>query len=196
MSQVASRKDSRRTRRRPLSKNLHKKQYAAGSSKESLGISKESFGRDAEASQTRGRNDAAAIVLEKHRKNLEKANEDLQKMFCEMHILLEGKEVLEEWKESSKQSLESLRRENQVLGLPINGKVRYPAFQFGKDGKPYSRIQEVLAAIPRELTDWERAYWLVSPNDLLGWKTPISAIESDDASVVAAAKHAGSLPVG
>lgn len=88
------------------------------------------------------------------------------------------------------------RSAGRIIGLPIVGITVYPAFQFQPDGQPYPLIREVNKAFTKDCTDWQRASWLVSPNEWLNGETPVSAIQRSDPEVITAAKYACEVPVG
>lgn len=84
----------------------------------------------------------------------------------------------------------------RIIGLPIVGITVYPAFQFQQNGQPYPLIREVNEAFTEDCTEWQRASWLVSPNEWLDGETPVSAIQRNDPKVVDAAAIACEVPVG
>ncbi|EYD74826.1 hypothetical protein Rumeso_03593 [Rubellimicrobium mesophilum DSM 19309] len=83
-----------------------------------------------------------------------------------------------------------------LLALPGGNGPFYPAFQFNPQGQPWPLLATVLAALPSHLSPWQRAYWLVAPDDRLGGETPIARIARSDPQVVEAAHRAGELPIG
>lgn len=90
----------------------------------------------------------------------------------------------------------SWRSAGRIIGLPIVGTTVYPAFQFQPNGQPYPLIREVNKAFPTDVSDWQRAGWLVSPNEWLDGETPISAIQRKDPEVLNWITYAYEAPVG
>lgn len=68
----------------------------------------------------------------------------------------------------------SLARRARLLALRGPGRlVRYPASQFGPDGRPYPVVEEVLAALRHaDLDAWTIAAWLRAPQVELGDVSP------------------------
>ena len=73
---------------------------------------------------------------------------------------------------------------------------RLPAFQFDDDGQPWPLVQPVLRALPAYRSAWQRAFWLVSPNEWLDERVPADALHEGDERVVEAAGHAGAVVIG
>lgn len=94
------------------------------------------------------------------------------------------------------QTAASWRRANRILGLPYAGHIVYPLFQFNDDGHPWPLMQPVLKALPADRSAWQRAFWLVSPNEWLDGRVPADALREADAHVVEAAAHAGGVVIG
>lgn len=94
------------------------------------------------------------------------------------------------------QTAAAWRRANRILGLPYAGRTVYPLFQFDDDGQPWPLMQPVLRALPADRSAWQRAFWLVSPNEWLGERLPADAVRQGDARAVVAARHAGDVVVG
>lgn len=97
---------------------------------------------------------------------------------------------------NTSQTVNAWRQKGRILGLPVQGKNAYPVFQFDADGQPYALMESVLAALPKSFTAWQRAFWLVSPKELLDGETPADAIERGDDRVVATARRAGDRVAG
>ncbi len=57
-------------------------------------------------------------------------------------------------------------------------------------------MSDVLAVLPRSMTPWQRAGWMVARNALLDGAAPLDRIAEDDARVVTAAAAAGGMPAG
>lgn len=94
------------------------------------------------------------------------------------------------------QTAASWRRAGRILGLPQGGRQLYPAFQFDADGQPLPGMAAALAALPAAMTPWQRAFWFVSPNDILDGSTPADALHRADDAIIDAAREAGSSPIG
>lgn len=75
-----------------------------------------------------------------------------------------------------------------MFSVPFEGQERYPAFQFGMDGKPFPVIRDVLAILPDTMTPWQVAFWFVSSNSWLGGPAPRDHLDNA-AAVIAAAGH-------
>lgn len=78
--------------------------------------------------------------------------------------------------------------ERQVFSVPVEGEVRYPAFQF-RDGAPRPVIEKALAILPAERTSWLNALWFVSSNSWIGGPSPIAILDSNPTGVLEAAAH-------
>jgi hypothetical protein len=88
------------------------------------------------------------------------------------------------------------RRAGRIFGVPHQGRLLFPAFQFDADGRPLPLVKEVLAALPEALTPWQTAFWFMAPDPWLDGAPPRDALLRGDPAVVEAARHAGRLPVG
>lgn len=87
------------------------------------------------------------------------------------------------------------KREGRVFAVPRYGADYYPAFQFDADGQPRKVIAEILAALPADMTPWQRAFWFVSENGWLRGTTPAQSL-GDAKRVVAAANALAEPAVG
>ncbi|MGH7128476.1 MAG: hypothetical protein ACREIV_07890 [Planctomycetaceae bacterium] len=80
------------------------------------------------------------------------------------------------------------KNEGKIFALPVGAAGRYPAFQFGDDGRPLP----VVAAV-RELfadwTPWSLVLWLTSPSGWLDDARPVDLLVSDPARVEEAARR-------
>lgn len=94
------------------------------------------------------------------------------------------------------QTAATWRRADRILGLPYDGRIVYPLFQFDDDGRPWPLVQPTLKALPADRSAWQRAFWLVSPNEWLDERTPADALRAGDERVVDAAGHAGTPVIG
>jgi hypothetical protein len=74
---------------------------------------------------------------------------------------------------SSRQAVSDLSKRGRLLALDAGGGKRYPAFQFGQNGRPYPEMAEILPLFDQVVeTPFTTASWLVSPNPLLGDESP------------------------
>jgi hypothetical protein len=94
------------------------------------------------------------------------------------------------------QTAAAWKRQGRLFAVPHGGRDLFPAFQFDADGQPRPLVREVLAALPAELTPWQRAGWFASRNALLDGATPAERIVAGDPGVVAAAAEAGQIQIG
>ncbi len=94
------------------------------------------------------------------------------------------------------QTAAAWKRSGRIFSLPCQGRDVFPVFQFDADGQPLPLLKEVLAALPADLSPWQRAFWLVSPADELEGRPPIDLIKASEAQVTLAAREAGRLPIG
>jgi hypothetical protein len=90
---------------------------------------------------------------------------------------------------NASQTAASWRAARKILGLPFGGKIVYPRFQFDADGQPFALMRDVLKALPDEMTPWQIAFWIVSPNAQLDLAAPIDAIRKGDGMAIAAAER-------
>lgn len=94
------------------------------------------------------------------------------------------------------QTAAAWKRANRILGLPYAGRIVYPLFQFDDDGQPWPLMQPVLRSLPADRSAWQRAFWLVSPNEWLDERVPADALRNGDERVIQAAEHAGAVAIG
>ncbi len=140
-------------------------------------------------------NDPRLLAMAK----VELMSAELRLHFIETYPVVDEKSVhrLAGGKETDKDSkARTWLSAGRIIGLPFVGITIYPAFQFLPNGQPYPLIREVIKAFSVNCTDWQRASWLVSPNEWLNGETPISAIHRNDPEVVSAAKRAYEVPAG
>ncbi len=85
------------------------------------------------------------------------------------------------------------RTAGRVFALKRGGVDLYPAFQFGDDGQPLPLIAELLEILSADATrtDWQNAFWFVSPNSWLRGAAPKDLLHraSDRDSVLQAARY-------
>nr|WP_321254253.1 hypothetical protein [uncultured Ruegeria sp.] len=82
------------------------------------------------------------------------------------------------------------KRSGKVFSVPYEGIDAYPSFQFAEDGTPFPLMEDVLKALPVEMTPWQCALWMTSPKSELGGEVPVSCIQSGDDRVVDVARSA------
>lgn len=83
------------------------------------------------------------------------------------------------------------RRSGKIFGINHGGRDLYPAFQFGRDGRPLPMVAEVLAILKRdpERSDWDHALWFAGDTGWLDGKSPIECLQTDPESVKRAAEQ-------
>jgi len=89
--------------------------------------------------------------------------------------LLEAKQVQELLGVGTRQAVSDLRSRGRLLGLTRqDGRVVYPAFQFGPGGRPFPELPQILELLGEGATldPWTQASWFVSPQALLEGATP------------------------
>ena len=81
---------------------------------------------------------------------------------------------------SSRQAVSDLAKRGRLLAVDAaSGRKLYPAFQFGKGGRPYLELVAILKLFQGVVeTPYTIASWLASPNTLLGNETPIDWMRS------------------
>ncbi len=81
---------------------------------------------------------------------------------------------------SSRQAVSDLAKRSRLLALDAaGGRKLYPMFQFGRDGRPYPELAEILPLFAGVVeTPHTTASWLVSPNFHLGDETPAAWMRS------------------
>lgn len=94
------------------------------------------------------------------------------------------------------QTAASWSKAGRILGLPYNGKTVYPAFQFDADGQPWPLMRETMKALRPDLSAWQRAFWMVSPNECLDGSLPIDAVRTHDKAVTEAARKTRETVIG
>jgi hypothetical protein len=77
----------------------------------------------------------------------------------------------------------------RIFALKVERTDRYPAFQFGDDGKPLPVIATVLEIMGSE-KPWSVALWLVAGSGWLGGRRPVDLLRTDPDAVVHAARRA------
>ena len=86
------------------------------------------------------------------------------------------------------------RNEGKTFGMRVNGRYLHPAFQFSK-GRPRAAVKEILAALPNDMTAWQKALWFASGNGWLDGDSPEQCLDNVS-SVTAAARQLSNLANG
>lgn len=86
------------------------------------------------------------------------------------------------------------KREKRIFALSHGNSDLFPAFQFS-DGAPLASMKKVLAALPKNLTPWQIAFWFASGNGWLNGATPELSL-ADGNSVIEAAMRLEAIAVG
>lgn len=79
------------------------------------------------------------------------------------------------------------KNEGKTFAVRLGRLDLYPAFQF-QDGKPHTVLRDVLAALPTDMTAWQKAFWFASGNGWLDGDEPQRRL-SDAEDVVEAARQ-------
>ena len=79
------------------------------------------------------------------------------------------------------------QKEGKTFGIRIGQPFLYPAFQF-RDGRPHEALIDILAALPKDMSAWQRAFWFASGNGWLNGDKPQQRLDDAD-SVVEAARQ-------
>ena len=81
------------------------------------------------------------------------------------------------------------RNDGKIFGVERQGRVLYPAFQFGGDGRPKPVVADILQAIGKR-GPWQIASWFDTPNGWLsGDRRPVDVMDTDPDAVVNAARE-------
>src|SRR5436190_16244111 len=88
--------------------------------------------------------------------------------------LLDAGQVQELLGVGTRQAVSDFARRRRLLGLPAgDGRVRYPAWQFGANGRPFPEMPAVLGAFAAADVDPHTvASWWVTPKPGLGGMAP------------------------
>ncbi len=91
-----------------------------------------------------------------------------------------------------------MKASGKAFAVRYGDKDVFPAFQFDAEGRPYSVVAQVLAALPEHMTPWDIAGWFVRRNLHLEGAVPRDLIAAEDAHarLIAAAQSQGDGPVG
>ena len=79
------------------------------------------------------------------------------------------------------------KNEGKTFAVRLGARDLYPAFQF-LDGKPRTGLRDVLAALPTNMTAWQKAFWFASGNGWLDGDQPQRRL-NDCEPVVEAARR-------
>ena len=79
------------------------------------------------------------------------------------------------------------KHEGQTFAVRLGRRDLYPAFQF-LDGKPHTVLRHVLAALPADMTAWQKVFWFASGNGWLDGDEPQRRL-NDAERVVEAARR-------
>ena len=79
------------------------------------------------------------------------------------------------------------KKEGKTFAVRLGRRDLYPAFQF-EEGKPRTVVRDVLAALPSNMTAWQKAFWFASGNGWLDGDEPQQRLEDGD-QVIAAARR-------
>lgn len=129
--------------------------------------------------------------------DLERDNAEAQARFLKQWKVLTAEDVAERAGHGSKNrsaTASRWKRAGKIFGMRSGGREVYPAFQF-KEGAPRPAIAEILAALPRDMSGWQIAFWFVGPNEWLDGARPVERLD-DEAGVVAAARREGDAWMG
>ncbi len=86
------------------------------------------------------------------------------------------------------------QKEGKTFGIRVGQPYLFPAFQF-LDGRPREGLSEILAALPRDITPWQKAFWFASGNGWLDGDKPEQRLD-DVSKVVDAARRLTNLAHG
>ncbi|KIC46415.1 hypothetical protein RA28_01020 [Ruegeria sp. ANG-S4] len=132
------------------------------------------------------------MYLAKFEKQFCAVNDILKDEFAQKFPLLDTSAVHAQWKKGSWQITrigDIWKRTGKIFSVPYEGAEAYPSFQFDQDGTPFPLMEDVLFALPKDMTPWQRALWMTSPNAGLGGENPASCIQAGDDRVVEVASH-------
>jgi hypothetical protein len=80
------------------------------------------------------------------------------------------------------------KKEGKIFAVGVGRADRFPAFQFGDDGKPLPVVAEVIEAFDGE-SGWTVALWLAAPSGWLNGLAPVDVLRTDPAGVAEAARR-------
>lgn len=80
------------------------------------------------------------------------------------------------------------KAEGRIFAVPVGRTDRFPAFQFGDNGRPLPAVAAVIRGFAGQ-GGWTLALWFAAPSGWLGGSTPASALHTEPAAVVEAARR-------
>jgi hypothetical protein len=88
--------------------------------------------------------------------------------------MLSSKQVRELMGRGTRQSVSELARRKRLLALPgEDGRLSFPAFQFGRNGERLPALERILTVFDGAVeSPYTVASWFVTPESALGGKTP------------------------
>jgi hypothetical protein len=86
------------------------------------------------------------------------------------------------------------RKQRRVFAVSASGQLRFPLFQFDRDGRPKPQIAELLQALDGQgLSGWELALWFSGANERLDGERPLDLLDSEPRRVLEAASQAAEI---
>lgn len=89
--------------------------------------------------------------------------------------------------ELSRTRLEKWEQERRIFSIDHDGDIWYPSYAFSSGGELLAGLKDVLVVLSASKDSWGFAFWLGSPNSLLGGALPRDRLLSDLGSVLSAA---------
>jgi DNA helicase HerA-like ATPase len=87
------------------------------------------------------------------------------------------------------------RKRGKVFAISASGQLRFPLFQFDREGQPKRELAELLAVLQEQgLSGWEIALWFSGANERLDGKRPLDLLESEPERVLDAASQLSEIP--
>ena len=77
------------------------------------------------------------------------------------------------------------KKEGKTFAVRLGRRDLYPAFQF-QEARPRTVVRHVLAALPADMTGWQKAFWFASGNGWLDGQEPQRRLEDGNRVVEAA----------
>ena len=79
--------------------------------------------------------------------------------------------------------------------VDVGGRVEHDIL-VDADGQPGPLMRHVLRTWPSDLSAWQRAFRMVSPNERLDGGLPHETLRTGDRNAIEAAENAGRMPIG
>lgn len=119
---------------------------------------------------------------------------DLRNEFVREVPLLSSSDIAKRLNEHESKFVEILdgwRKNRRVVYVEHEGKLLYPAFQFGDDGLPLPIVHELLCILSKDedRTCWDDALWFAGDTGWLDGATPMSCLIADPEGVRRAAEQ-------